>query len=407
MQPKRRALEATAAETYALVREKILPAAERLSACRSTTDLYANPLYQSLATVVDQMLGTPHWADFRETLAPARPQYRIVAWNIERGALLEGQLDALRTQEYLRQADVLLITEADCGMARSGNRMVAEVMARELSMVQVFAPCYIALGKGSGAERDAGGSNEFGLHGNALLSRYPIRDVRLIPLINGIDKMAHREKRLGQQTAIAAVIDFPQGPVEAVCVHLDANSTQQHRCAQMKHILSRLNPGLPVVLGGDWNTSTHNSSRALWSILGYCLRVVMGVDNSIRNHYLHPERWFERRLFAMLENSGFEHRRTNLPGEYTMYIDVNDPRIFRNLGEWVPAWCFAFIRWALRHHNGRCPMKLDWFATRGLRAENPFVLHDLRDRMGTPLSDHDPVGIDIALPSSDAGPGLF
>jgi endonuclease/exonuclease/phosphatase family metal-dependent hydrolase len=52
-------------------------------------------------------------------------------------------------------------------------------------------------------------------------------------------------------------------------------------------------------------------------------------------------------------------------------------------------------------------MKLDWFATRGLRAENPRVLHDLRDRMGTPLSDHHPVGIDIALPSSDAGPGLF
>src|SRR3979411_2778544 len=148
VQMKRRRPEAIAPDTLSLVREKILPAADRLLACRSTTALHANPLYQSLATVVDQMLGTPHWTDFRETLAPRRLQYRILAWNIERGALLEGQLDALRTQDYLREADVLLITEADCGMPRSGNRMVAEVMARELRMVQVFAPCYIALGKG-------------------------------------------------------------------------------------------------------------------------------------------------------------------------------------------------------------------------------------------------------------------
>ena len=61
---------------------------------------------------------------------------------------LEAQLEAFRSHPYLRTCDVLLITEADAGMARSGNRMVAEVLARELGMAQVFAPCYIALGKG-------------------------------------------------------------------------------------------------------------------------------------------------------------------------------------------------------------------------------------------------------------------
>jgi endonuclease/exonuclease/phosphatase family metal-dependent hydrolase len=194
------------------------------------------------------------------------------------------------------------------------------------------------------------------------------------------------------------VVNFPQGPVETVCVHLDANSTQRHRCRQMERIVSALNPELPVVLGGDWNTSTHNSSHALWAILGYCLRVAQGVDNSIRNHYLHPERRFERRLFQMLEKRGLDYRRSNVPGEYTMYHDVNDARVFRNLGEWVPGWCFSFIRWALRNHQGRCPMKLDWFATRGLRVENPTVVHGLHDREGHPLSDHDPVGIDVAIP---------
>ena len=41
-------------------------------------------------------------------------------------------------------------------------------------------------------------------------------------------------------------------------------------------------------------------------------------------------------------------------------------------------------------------MKLDWFATRGLRAENPVVLHELHEGK-IPLSDHDPVGIDIEV----------
>lgn len=37
-----------------------------------------------------------------------------------------------------------------------------------------------------------------------LLSRYRIRDIRLIPLDNGVEKMAYRAKRLGRQAAVAA-----------------------------------------------------------------------------------------------------------------------------------------------------------------------------------------------------------
>src|SRR5581483_9178592 len=126
--------------------------------------------------------------DFRRGEAPARSRYRFVAWNIERGTQYDAQLQAFRSHPYLQRCDVLLITEADAGMARSGNRMVAEALARALEMAQVFAPCYIALGKGSGVERQSAGENRFGLHGNAILSRYPLRDVRLIPLDNGVDK---------------------------------------------------------------------------------------------------------------------------------------------------------------------------------------------------------------------------
>ena len=379
----------TAEEVYAEVRREIQPRMRPLARCRSTAELMAHPVYRSMSSAVDRALSTAHIADFRREEAPARRRYRVLAWNIERGSQLEAQLEAFGSHPYLKECDVLLITEADAGMARSRNRMVAETLARELGMAQVFAPCYIALGKGSGVERDVEGDNQFGLHGNALLSRYPIRDVRLVPLANGIDKMAHREKRLGRQTAIAARIEFPDLSIETACVHLDANSTQRHRRLQMRSILESLGSDTPVALGGDWNTSTYDTSHALWAILGFWRRVMMGVDHVIRTHYLHPERWVDRSLFRMLERRGFEYRLSNRLGEYTAYYDVSDPRYFRNLGEWVPEWCFAFIRWALRNHGGRCPMKLDWFATRGLRVENPVVIHD------APFSDHEAIGVDI------------
>jgi endonuclease/exonuclease/phosphatase family metal-dependent hydrolase len=384
-------------QLYAAVAREIVPRLEALARCRSTAEMELHPDYLAIAPLVARSLATPHIADFRPREAPSRPRYRVLAWNIERGIELKAQLNAFRSHPYLKTCDVLLITEADAGMARSANRMVAEVLARELGMAQVFAPCYIALGKGSGVERHAEGDNTYGLHGNALLSRYPICDVRLIPLANGVDKMAHREKRLGRQTAIAARIDFPNLSLRAVSVHLDAQSTQRHRRQQMRGVLDALDSDLPVILGGDWNTSTYDSSHAFRAILGFWLRVLMGVDHVIRNHYLHPERFFERALFRLLADRGFDYRRSNRMGERTISYDVCDPRATGNLREWVPEWCFAFIHWALRNHQGRCPMKLDWFATRGLRVENPVVIHDLREGRAVPLSDHDAIGVDVVV----------
>jgi endonuclease/exonuclease/phosphatase family metal-dependent hydrolase len=383
-------------QLYTAVPRDILPRLDSLAACRSTTELHRHPDYIAIEPLLAEILATPHVADFRRDDAPARPRYRFVAWNIERGTQLDAQLDAFRSHPYLSACDVLLVTEADAGMARSGNRMVAEVLARELGMAEVFAPCYIAFGKGSGVERRVAGSNAFGLHGNAILSRYPLRDVRVIPLENGVDKIAHSEQRLGRQAAVAARIDLPGLPLHAVSVHLDAQSTQRHRRDQMRAVLDAV-PGGPVLLGGDWNTSTYDSSGAFRAIMGFWLRVFMGVDHVIRNHYLHPDRLFECGLFQLLRQRGFEFDRSNRLGEPTICYDIGDPRGNGSLREWVPAWCFAFIRWALRNHGGRCPMKLDWFATCGLRVENPVVIHDLRDGRGDPLSDHDPVGVDVLV----------
>jgi hypothetical protein len=76
---------------------------------------------------------------------------------------------------------------------------------------------------------------------------------------------------------------------------------------------------------------------------------------------------------------------------------VSDGKTRKNLGEWVPAYCFPFMRWALRNHGGKCPLKIDWFATRGARCENPTVIHDLREGRSVPLSDHDAIGVDVVV----------
>jgi hypothetical protein len=259
----------------------------------------------------------------------------------------------------------------------------------------VFVPCYLSLVKGSGLERHAAGENHLGLHGNAILSRYPLSRPRLLRLKNGIDKMAGKEKRLGSQAVAIADVEFPGRRMTVGCVHLDAQSTQRHRRDQMRAILDALAGDGPVLIGGDWNTATYNSSRAFHAIMGFWLRVFMGVDNVIVNHYLHPYNRFERELFESLEERGFDFRCCNAPGEYTISYSVDDPKARQSLGEWVPAWCFAFIRWALRNHGGKCPLKIDWFATRGLQTENPAVIHDLREGCAVPLSDHDAIGVDV------------
>jgi endonuclease/exonuclease/phosphatase family metal-dependent hydrolase len=380
--------------SYEFIRTELKPHFEILSRCRSTAELLTLPLYRELEPKVRRVLGSPDAGSYALGEAGAKDRYRVVAWNLERGIELEGQLLELREHPYLGGADLLLLTETDVGMARSGNRDVARVLARELGLHYAFAPCYINLAKGSGREYQAAGENEVGLHGNAILSRYPLASPRVIVLENGKDKMAGREKRLGSQAALAVEVLFPGLPLTAVALHLDAQSRQSHRRDQIRDVLRALEGKGPSILGGDWNTTTHNSSRAFHAIMGYWLRVFLGIDRSI-DHYLHPYRWFERELFESLTERGFDYRESNVLGERTMSYDVGCGKTRDNLGEWIPGWCFAFIRWALRNHGGQCPLKVDWFATRGVRAADPVVIHDLREGRKTPLSDHDAIGVEL------------
>ena len=369
----------------------------------SSRDLESSPLYRRLRPEIERVLNTVETGeDPAGCSGPARSSIRAVAWNIERGLKLPGLTRALREHPLLREADVLLLTELDYGMARTGNLHVTRELARQLGMTYVFAPSYLNLDKGAGLESEVPGENTQALHGNALLSRHPVSEPHALPLPNGKDKLRGKEKRLGCQRAILGLVEHPLGRFRAVSLHLDAHSSQAHRHLQMTLVLDHLrrwHPSLPVLIGGDWNTSTHHARRAVYSILGYARRVLMGIDNVLDNHYPHPQRWFERRLFRELENRGYRYRDLNRMGACTLHYDAANLATNRNMAEWIPNWCFWFIDWALKEHQGRCSMKLDWFAGKGILHDPqspPRVIGGLGEIFGK-LSDHDPILLDFRL----------
>lgn len=371
-----------------------------LSGFASSPEMEASAIYQRIRPQIERVLNSVVEENFAPPFAEKTDRVRAAAWNIERGIQIKGILDALENHADLRGKDLYLITELDDGMARSHNLNIPREIAEKLKLNYAFAPKYIALNKGSGVEAFVEGENTKALHGIAIFSRYPMQNVHSIPIPSGKDKMAGKEKRLGGTRALVAEIEHPSGLFRAAVVHLDAHSSRRHRVLQMKTLLDHLDtlPKLPTIIGGDWNTTTHNSQNATRAIMGYWRRVFMGAKNVANNHYPFPERFFEKELFDTLEKRGFEFEKFNETGAGTLHYDMDSFEKNTNLGDWVPAWCFPWIRWAMEKVGGKCSLKLDWFTGKNIRLapdSQPKVVGHLQDANGTPLSDHDAIVLDF------------
>ncbi len=377
--------------------EKYFP---ELTAFQTTGEMERSAAYQNIKGEVERVLTTVVQEDFAPEQSPETDGVvHALAWNIERGNRFEGIALALKSHPELKEKDLLLLTELDYGMARSGNRFVAHELARELKMNYAFVPCYLALNKGSGVEAEVEGENTKAIHGLAMFSRYPMKNVHSIGLPNSIDKMRGKEKRLGTLRVLIADIRHPAGEFRAATLHLDAHSSRAHRQLQVRILLEHLAtlPEMPTIIGGDWNTTTYNAQNATRAILGYSRRVMMGVKNVVKNHYPYPERFFERALFKELEKRGYNYKDLNVPGGCTLHYEMDNVAYNTNLGDWVPQWCFPWIFWALEKTGGKCSLKLDWFAGKGISAapgSQPKIVGKLRDREA-PLSDHDAIVLDF------------
>jgi hypothetical protein len=168
----------------------------------------------------------------------------------------------------------------------------------------------------------------------------------------------------------------------------------------MKMVLDFLDtlPPLPVIIGGDWNTTTYNAQSANRAIAGYFRRVLMGVKTVVKNHYPHPDRYFEKNLFQELEKRGYDYKNLNEFGAGTLHYNMENAAYNKNLGDWVPRWCFPFIFWAARRVGGRVSARLDWFAGKEIetvRNTKPQTIGNLFDRQNVPLSDHDAITLDF------------
>jgi Endonuclease/Exonuclease/phosphatase family len=299
----------------------------------------------ALAAKVQTLLTTPfvnNEAYFSGT-KPLRPDVknmgpslRLVEWNIERGVELAdiklamtdkqaflakvhseaaGSKDKVKISDQelsaqmdaLQSADVLVLNELDWGMKRSDYEAVAKSLADALKMNWAYGVEFIevdpkVLGLQSFANvKNADERKELedlfsvdkdrvlGLHGTAILSRYPLRDVKLVPfkykaydwyneekkygtieagkrkgasLVFGEEIV--REVRRGGRTNLIATLDMPELPekqVTIVATHLENRTTPKGRVKQLDELLEMVRPiNNPVVIAGDMNTTGTDGS---------------------------------------------------------------------------------------------------------------------------------------------------
>jgi len=177
---------------------------------------------------------------------------RVLVWNVERGRLPDQWVEI----EAVRAADVLLLCEVDDGMARSGNLDVAAEFAERLGMHYAYVPNYFELTRGTRAERMVthGLKNARGFHGNAILSRFSLGDVRRVPLPVEFDWFRHYERRIGTRVGLRATIEVRGEPVTVMVAHLEAFATPAQRARQMRVLLQSLDDAPRAIVGGDFNT---------------------------------------------------------------------------------------------------------------------------------------------------------
>jgi endonuclease/exonuclease/phosphatase family metal-dependent hydrolase len=266
-------------------------------------------------------------------LLPASPKLgkvlRVVEWNIERGLEFdairaafsdpqtfakvldasqyprrgEKRTEVLNQVALMKQADVIVLNEVDWGMKRTDYRNVAAELASALKMNYAYGVEFvevdpIALGRESFEELSAEDQKTLaaeikvdparykGLHGNAILSRFPLQNVRLRPFtyqahdwyadelksVSPIEKgkrkaadLALHEKverevrRGGRMMLIAEIADeqIPGGRATIVATHLEDKTKPEGRRKQIEELLDQIKDvKTPVVLAGDLNTST-------------------------------------------------------------------------------------------------------------------------------------------------------
>ena len=375
------------------------PHLDRWAAISRRRRLDRDPIYRRSRAEVLRVLRGFEWDTTQRPAPPADPRHlRAVAWNIERGKRWDALLGVLRATPELAGADLFLLTELDIGMGRSGNRNVPRDLARELGLHYVFANQHLVLARGDKGEQDVTTPNTLALHGCALLSRYPIRRFAAVTLPEYLDKFRALEKRLGAKRALLVEVELPDGPLGVLVVHLDPFAPARHRAAQLARVLAAAEhlDADRILLGGDLNTTTYDFGSPLRLGVHVAHKMLrFGFDEVVR-HYMTPHEIFERVVFQVLARHNLDIDGYNDPTRGTIYYDMNDPEVIAKSLAYVPGPFLRWLRRRLEPWRGVVPIRLDWFAGRGLRPLAPRVI-ERPTHAGSHVSDHNPILVDLAL----------
>ena len=338
------------------------------------------------------------------------PVLRACQWNIERGINFDWILLALsNADEFLKrisiesgagkneipiiaeqlkaigEIDLLILNEVDYGVTRTNYRNVAKEIAGALQMNYAFGVDFIEvdklnLGLETIAVEDPEVAREFqkqfdvdpslykGLHGTAVLSRYPISNVRIKRLTKCYDwyneekesisklekgkrvmaktiflERISRELRHGSRIALIAdltVPELPDGRATVVATHLESKCSPKERRLQMEEILTWIRDiGNPVILAGDLNTSGGTGSptsanrevrKRLKSRTFWTKQVI---------NYLNPLGWF--RLFE-LPGRYFKNYQDPTVVHVPLFAPNHEAGLFKSLKEFRFTDGFAF-----------------------------------------------------------------
>ncbi|MEW6776257.1 MAG: endonuclease/exonuclease/phosphatase family protein [Bdellovibrionota bacterium] len=371
---------------------------QKLRSTRKRKHLSGSELEEKHGGLIRKItFGLSHGKPARLADRPERKFLRVVSWNIERGKQLEGIAAYLKNTPALQDMDVLLLNEVDVGMARSGNRDVAREIAETLGFEWVFGNSYLCLSPGNPRDGEPDEENRIGFHGNAILSRYPLLRAENFSVAITKDKFQSSEKRLGHKKALWAEVETPLGKVALAAAHLDSGGSTRQRAAQMKDVLAKLEErGVAErsLIGGDFNTMTYDLKsipRLLWNIFSKLLRG--GFPHAI-HHYVHPYKLYEKPIFDELVRHGFSYEPFNVPGVGTSRYEVGTFDSESKVRDYLPEIAVKILAWKLKPWNGVAPIKIDWFAGRGVKPLAPATLEKPRWN-GKLLSDHDPIVVDV------------
>ncbi|MDX8533791.1 endonuclease [Mesorhizobium sp. VK25A] len=289
----------------------------------------------------------------------------VMAWNVER----LRHVDAIAATIAGQAPHVVLLSEVDKGMARSGNGHLLSRLADRLGHSYAYGVEFLELGTGNEAEQAANGGAENieGFHGNAITSAVPL----LRPFLVRLDAAGawflpeHGQPRIGGRMALGGQVMVGDRRVTVVSVHLENRTNPAGRADQTRHLLDaidRYDAEAPVLIGGDFNTLTatyveRHADPAAWQA-----RIAAEPDR-----LMCPDR--HEPLFAVMAGRGYDWRDANA---------FDRPTQRRAAGDATPAG------------------HIDWFFTRGLAAGEaatlPAVLPD-----GSPSADHEALVVTVRV----------